>query len=271
MKGIELGIAMREGRRVYGTLITSPSPFWVPKVASLGLDFVFIDTEHIPLDRSQVAWMCQAYDAVGLAPVVRIPMPDPYHACMALDGGAVGLVAPYIETVEQVRALRGAVKLRPIKGAQLDALLAGQTELAGDPAAYEEAWNRGRLLILNIESVAGMDALPELLAVPGVDAVLIGPHDLSISLGIPERYDHPDFNAAVRAIFATARKAGVAAGIHYSYGLQTEIAWAREAGLNFIIHNSDIGGFVQQIGGDVRRLRQELGDDGPATAAPVNV
>ena len=271
MDGIELGRALREGRRVYGTLIASPSPFWVPKVASLGLDFVFIDTEHIPLDRSQAAWMCQAYAAAGLAPIVRIPMPDPYHACMALDGGAVGLVAPYIETVDQVKALRGAVKLRPIKGAQLDSLLAGQTELAEDVAAYEETWNRGRLLILNIESVAGIEALPELLAVPGVDAVLIGPHDLSISLGIPERYDHPRFDAAVRTIFATARDAGVAAGIHYSYGLETEITWAREAGLNFIIHNSDIGGFVQQIGGDIRRFRRELGDEGHGEAGAVDV
>ncbi len=79
-------------------------------------------------------------------------------------------------------------------------------------------------------------------------------------MGIPEQCEHPDFDAAVRAIFRAARKAGVATGIHYSYGLEAEITWAREAGLNFLIHNSDVGGFVQQIGGDIGRLREELGD-----------
>ena len=61
--------------RLYGTLIVSPSPHWVPVVAGLGLDFVFIDTEHIPIDREKLAWMCQTYRAVGLPPIVRIPAP----------------------------------------------------------------------------------------------------------------------------------------------------------------------------------------------------
>ena len=107
---------LRRADRLYGTLIVSPSPHWVPVVASLGLDFVFIDTEHIPLDREKLAWMCQAYHAVGLPPIVRITSPDPYEACVALDGGAVGIVAPYVETPEQVRELVGAVKKRPLKG-----------------------------------------------------------------------------------------------------------------------------------------------------------
>jgi hypothetical protein len=110
---------LRCADRLYGTLIVSPSPHWVPVVASLGLDFVFIDTEHIPLDREKLAWMCQAYHAVGLPPIVRITSPDPYEACVALDGGAVGIVAPYVETPEQVRELVGAVKKRPLKGRTL--------------------------------------------------------------------------------------------------------------------------------------------------------
>lgn len=271
MNGERLQKALHEGTRVYGTMIASPSPIWVPRVVQMGLDFIFIDTEHVPLDRSQVSWMCHAYDAAGVAPIVRIPMPDAYHACMALDGGAVGLIAPYVETVEQVKALRGAVKLRPIKGAQLSSLLAEKTKLVGEAASYNEAWNRDRLLILNIESVAGVEALPDLLTVPGVDAVLIGPHDLSISLGVPEQWNHPDFDAAVRTILTTAREAGVGAGIHYSYGLEQELVWAREAGLNFIIHNSDIGAFVQQIGGDIRSLRAELGDGDVGAHGSVSI
>ena len=271
MTGEQLQQALHDGTRVYGTMIASPSPDWVPKVAQMGLDFVFIDTEHVPLDRFTVSWMCRAYDAIGTPPLVRIPEPDPYRACMMLDAGAIGVIAPYIETVEQVKALRGAVKLRPVKGAQLHDVLDGEHGLSDDAKRFTNEWNRGRLLILNIESVAGIDALPDLLSVHGVDGVLIGPHDLSISLGIAEQYDHPDFDAAVRTIFATAREAGVGAGIHYSYGLEAEITWAREAGMNLIIHNSDIGAFVQTIGGNIRRFRESMGDAGTFGNVSVDI
>ena len=104
MNPIELGAALRSGARVYGTLVISPAPSWPTQVKRLGLDFVFLDTEHISLDRHQLSWMCQTYSALGIAPLVRIPSPDPYQATMVLDGGAAGVVAPYVETVEQVKA-----------------------------------------------------------------------------------------------------------------------------------------------------------------------
>ena len=123
MNGTELGHALRNGRRAYGTLIVSPSPSWPNLVATIGLDFVFIDTEHIPIDRHDLSWMCRTYRAMNIAPVVRIPSPDPYQACTVLDGGACGVVAPYIESAEQVQKLVGAVKLRPIKGRKLNQIL----------------------------------------------------------------------------------------------------------------------------------------------------
>ena len=70
--------------------------------------------------------MCKAYAAIGLPLIVRIPALDPFAATMAIDGGAAGVVAPYMETVDYVRALRGAVKKRPTKGRKLDGILAGE-------------------------------------------------------------------------------------------------------------------------------------------------
>src|SRR5437764_2135485 len=99
--------ALHAGQRVYGTLIVADSPRWPAQVAQIGLDFVFIDTEHIALDRKELSWMCQVYAGLGLPPLVRIPSPDPYAATMALDAGAAGIVAPYVETVREVQALRG--------------------------------------------------------------------------------------------------------------------------------------------------------------------
>ena len=86
MNGQELSTALRSGKCVYGTAIISPSPHWPKLVRKLNLDFVFIDTEHIAIDRDQLSWMCQTYAGIGLAPLVRIPKPDPYQACMVLDG-----------------------------------------------------------------------------------------------------------------------------------------------------------------------------------------
>lgn len=140
-----LRTALRAGRRVYGTLIVSPSPRWPDTVAELGLDFVFIDTEHIALDRAQLSWMCQAYRTLSLPPIVRIPSPDPYEACMALDGGAAGVIAPYVETVAQAQALRGAVKLRPIKGERLAAALRDVTTLEPELRAYVDGRNQDAL------------------------------------------------------------------------------------------------------------------------------
>ena len=262
MTGSELRHALHNGQRVYGTCITSTSPHMVPALAGLGLDFVFIDTEHVPVPRHTLAWMCRTYRAMGMAPVVRVPSPDPYEATMALDAGACGLIAPYVETVEQVRALAGAVKWRPLRGQRLDAILAGDDQPEPALAEYIARANEQHVLIVNIESQPAIDALEAIVRVPELDAVLIGPHDLSTNLGIPEQYRHPTFDQAVRRIIRTAREANVGAGIHYWLGLDQEIDWSRH-GANLIVHGGDILLFRQIMQRDLAELREALGDAAP--------
>ncbi|SVE06293.1 uncharacterized protein METZ01_LOCUS459147, partial [marine metagenome] len=127
MIGKALAKKIRDGDRVYGTCTVSTSPGWVNAIAPANPDFVFIDTEHNSLDRTQVGWMCQTYSALGIVPIVRIPSPDPFLATSTLDDGALGIVAPYIETVAQVDGLRGAVKHRPLKGGRLSDRLSGKS------------------------------------------------------------------------------------------------------------------------------------------------
>lgn len=259
MTGAELKAALRAGTRVYGTCVVSTSPAWPPMIASVGLDFVFIDTEHIPIDRAQLSWMCQAYGAKGLPPIVRIPKPDPYIACMAIDGGAAGVVAPYMESVQEAKDLRGAVKLRPLKGKRLNDVLEGKAELEPVLKEYLGNYAKDKIMIVNIESVAAIAALDDLLAVPDVDALLIGPHDLSISLGIPEDYKNPKFTQAVGKIIEKGRAAGVGVGYHYSFGIEDAILWA-SMGANFIIHASDYFLTRDALKNDLARFRSELGD-----------
>jgi 4-hydroxy-2-oxoheptanedioate aldolase len=251
--------ALHDGRRVLGTLIVSPSPHWVPVVTGLGLDYVFIDTEHVPLDRESLSWMCRAYAAAGLPPLVRIPAPDPYAACMVLDGGAAGVIAPYVESPAQVRALAGAMKHKPLKGGRLEQALAGRP-VAPALHSYLNQRNVGNALIVNIESVPALENLDEILGVAGLDAVLVGPHDLTCSLGIPEQWDHPDFIAAVDAIITKARARGIGAGIHiiHEHGLDAELRWAK-LGANLILHHADLLAFRFAMARDLARLRAELG------------
>lgn len=194
---------------------------------------------------------------MGLAPVVRIPSPDPYQATVALDDGACGVIAPYVESASQVKALRDAVKLRPLRGEKLRRVLAGEEELELELANYIEQYNSEHVLIVNIESQPALENLDEILSVPQLDAVLIGPHDLSCSLGIPENYTHPLFLEATETIIKQARSKGIGVGSHFTGNINQEIEWARNGG-NLIVHGSDIFTFIDTMRNDIRQMREQL-------------
>ena len=251
---------LKNGNTVYGTCITSVAPFWSKAARNAGLDFVFLDTEHIPLERMEIAAMCQLYSAYGIAPIVRIPSPDPYRACQMIDAGAEGILAPYIEKTEQVKEMVGALKYRPLKGQRLEEALEDPSSLEPKLKDYLTNYNRGNICIINIESVPAFEKLDELLDVAGVDAVFIGPHDLSVSLGIPEQYDHPEFEKVVQFIIHRCREKNVAVGIHFSESPDRQIKWMK-GGANIIIHSSDIAIFSQQLLRDINIIREKLGED----------
>ena len=252
---------IREGKTVYGTCITSTAPTWPSIALRAGLDFVFLDTEHIPLERMEIAHMCQTFRAMGIAPIVRIPSPDPYQACQMLDAGAEGVVAPYLETCRQVRDLVGALKFRPLKGELLESALDNPEKLENSLGSYLDKWNEGNVCIANIESVTALERLEELLSEKGLDAVFIGPHDLSISLGIPEQYDHPLFEQAVKEIIRVSKKHDLAVGIHFSESPERQIRWIRE-GVNIVIHSSDLAMFSQRLQHDMNIIKSATGDKG---------
>lgn len=260
MDANEFIIRLRKGKRLYGTAILSPSPMWPLAVKRTGVDFVFIDTEHTPLDRTILAQMCMAYKGHGLPPLVRIPSPDPHEARKVLDGGACGVLAPYIESPEQVRELVGATKLRPLKGERLTEALQNQDSLEPELKDYLRNYNRDNFLMINIESVPAIERLDSILAEPGLDGIIIGPHDLSLSLGLPEQYHAPRFEDAVGQIISRVRERGLSVGIHLSGKAELQIKWAK-AGANIIIHSSDMALFQQRLKEDIAVIRNALRDD----------
>lgn len=257
MNGREIIQALHMGKRVFSSAMVSSSPLWPNLVKQAGVDFVFVDTEHTPIDRQTLSWICQTYLAMGLPSVVRLPSNDPFEACKVLDAGAGGVIGPYLETADQVRGLVGAVKLRPLKGQRLQTALHDPSTLESELRDYLENRNGDKILIANIESVPAIENLHEICAVPGLDAVLIGPHDLSCSLGVPEQYQHPRFDEAVRKIFRIAREHNVGAGIHYWLGLEQEITWAK-AGGNLVMHSSDVATFSRTLKSEIEQLRKAL-------------
>lgn len=239
--GRELKQALQSGKRVYGIALEGyGQPRWPRFFADLGvIDYVFMDSEHSPNNRETIAWAAQCYAAHGIAPLLRIPEISASQAAMGLDAGAHGIIVPYVETVAQVKSMVGAVKCRPLKGKALEIALDTGVFPSDATRDYLPGFNPDAFLVIMIESPAGIENLPDMLAFGGVDAVLVGPHDLSISLGIPEEYDHPQFVAALDQIIRTCQSHRTAVGMHLMFGtLEDTIIWVQR-GFNFVSVRGD--------------------------------
>ncbi len=251
---------LNSGKRIYGTAIVSPSPIWAKVVKQSNLDFVFLDSEHMPLGRETLSNMCTIYSALGISPMVRIPSPDPIYASIALDGGASIILAPYVETVEEVKSLVGAVKFRPLKGKKLQQILDGDEILEEKLKNYIDERCKNNLLFINIESQPAIDNLQALLSVPGLDGVIIGPHDLSCSIGLPEEYTNPVFEKIVTNVIKECNKRNLGIGIHLSEGPEQQIKWAK-TGTNIILHSADISLFGKILNTEISTIKKELKDE----------
>ena len=152
------------------------------------------------------------------------------------------------------------MKLRPLKGERLRKALQNQDSLEPELKSYLRNWNKENFLMINIESVPAMENLDDILAVPGLDAVIIGPHDLSCSLGLPEDYQNPTFLAAVQKIISKVRDNGLSIGVHFSEQPEVQIRMT-EMGANIILHSSDISLYAKALKGEISIIRKALHDE----------
>jgi len=181
---------------------------------------------------------------------------------MYLDAGAQGVLAPYCETVEQVKEVVAATKWRPLKGELADKAV--NTGEFPSPATkeYLEDRNRNNVCIIGIESVPAISNLENILEVDGIDAVFVGPNDLSITLGVPDQYDHPDYEAALREVISKCQAAETPVLIHHQTVELTQ-KWLRE-GARFVLYSSDAStlhnGYRNEFG-QIKKIGAELGGD----------
>ncbi len=268
MNGEDLKAKTRAGGVVYGTMLSvARNPRWAATIAGLGLDYVIVDSEHAPRGRSEIADLIAGLSGVDIVPIVRVPIPSSHYITMALDAGTQGILAPYCETPDEVREVVGASKWRPLKGDLLRRVVE-QGEFPSD-ASREYLLNRNRnsVCIVGIESVPAMEALEEIVAIDGVDAIFVGPNDLSISLGIPDQYDHPRYEDALRTIIATCQARNVPVLIHHQTAELSQ-KWLRE-GARFVLHCTETRAMHNAFRADFSAIRAVGEEIGGGEAADV--
>ncbi|MEO7144758.1 MAG: aldolase/citrate lyase family protein, partial [Bryobacteraceae bacterium] len=207
--------ALEAGRCQLGTGWSQlRSPEVARVIASAGFDFAFIDTEHGGFDLETVQDICRVSNMAGLAPIVRVADMQYPLVARALDCGAQGIIFPRVESAVLLDQAAKWTRFPPVGvrgyglgGAQLD-----YKALKIEDAIKQT--NANTLVVLQIETVRAFEAREDLLSVAGIDAVLIGPADLSISAGAPGDFQNPRLIEMIEAIRDSCVRHGVAPGIH---------------------------------------------------------
>lgn len=178
-----------------------------------GFDTIYIDMEHNSFSMDTTAQICQAALSAGIAPFVRVPANEPEWISRVLDGGALGVIAPHVQSADDARKVVNAAKFAPI-GERSAAGGLPHLEFRAFPAskAYP-VLNAATMVMVQFENVAALERADEIMAVDGVDMVMIGTNDLTADMGIPGQYDHPRVREAYAHTIATCQKYGKHCGV----------------------------------------------------------
>ena len=229
---------LHAGGSVLGTCITDhTSPEIVTIFKAAGLDFFFIDTEHSVPSYRDIQTLVRVGRGANVIPLVRVTQSEYFLIARLLDVGAMGIIAPRTGSVAEAGAVVDAMKFTPEgnRGYGLRGII-NDYQYAGARAEMDSA-NRETMVVLQVENKECLDAVFEIAATPGVDALMIGPFDLSISLGIPGQFEDPLFWKAVDRVVGACDKAGIAPGIHMANAKQ--LRKAAERGARFLVCGSD--------------------------------
>jgi 2-dehydro-3-deoxyglucarate aldolase len=202
-----------------------------------GFDWGVVDMEHAPLDMMEVVHLLQALGCTRLAPVVRVPWNDAVTIKRVLDAGATTLLVPFVQNAGEARAAVAATRYPP-DGVRGMAAMSRASRFGTEKDFFATA-NRGMAVIVQLETPASIERLEEIAAVPGVDALFIGPGDLSGTMGHPGQPMHPDVLATTEQAVQRARAAGVPIGT--VGGTPQAVAQYRAMGFDFVALGSDLG------------------------------
>ncbi|MBM4276470.1 MAG: aldolase [Deltaproteobacteria bacterium] len=228
------------GECVYGMMIRQARDPGTPVIfASVGYDFVLIDMEHGNYSMETVADLIRGAKSAGIAPVIRIPHLETHFISRVLDAGAEGIMVPMTSTKEQAESIVRYSKYTPI-GQRGFGTQTGQTDYKPLKALeFMKEANEHTLIIAQIETREAIENVDAILSTDGIDVGLIGPNDLSISMGIPDQLASEALGQAIEKVVETAKKKGKASGIHIG---NTELIrkW-KSKGMTVLACSTDIG------------------------------
>ncbi len=204
-----------QNKPAFGTWITlCPHPRVVKVMAAAGFDFLILEMEHTDFTIREIGTLAMLARECGITPVVRPPgTSKPHDLTRALDAGAQGLLLPSIDSAAQLETIMKGIKYTPLGHRPMN-LKGPHTDYATmPPREMIERLNAETMTVIMVETRASIDALPEILKVPGVDAVMIGPDDLSQDLGVPAEMQSPVLLEAYEEVFAACKAAKMPFGL----------------------------------------------------------
>jgi 2-dehydro-3-deoxyglucarate aldolase/4-hydroxy-2-oxoheptanedioate aldolase len=227
---------LRDGQPLFGTVVTLTTPQASEVLARVGYDWLWIDMEHGPLDLAMVQSLIQGAGP-DCASLVRVPHNDPVWLKRVLDLGPTGVIVPHVNSAEDVRAILSACWYPP-RGTRSVGIGRAQgygLELANHLASAHETL----VVMPQIEHVDAVENIDAILGVEGIDCVVVGPFDLSASLGHPGELDHPAVTEAIRRVVRACQGAGKHAGIFA--GTQEFAKTWRAEGVQVVAVGADVG------------------------------
>jgi len=243
----------KEDRPALGCWLSIPDSFCAEMIAHLGFDWLCIDMQHGLVDYQRALTMLQAISTTAAAPVVRVPWNDPGIIMKMLDAGACAVIVPMIETPADAEKAVAACRYPPAGARSFGptrAMLAAGEDYFAKSAEYV-------CCIPMIETKPALDNLDDILSVPGVDAVYIGPMDLSLALGLPPKPDgdEPVYAAARQKVVDACRRHNVVAGIHSSAAAGADRV---AEGFRFVLVASDVTALARGAAQDLAAVRRKL-------------
>ena len=251
--------AWKNGRTTLGGWCTLPGSLSAEVIGRQGLGYVCVDQQHGMIDDSTAFPMLQGITAAGAIGIVRVRWNEPAAIMSALDAGAYGVIVPMIETPEDAAAAVKACRYPPRGQRSYGPIRVRDIFGSTDPDVIDNV-----ACIIMIETAEALERLDEIVAVPGVDAIYIGPSDLALALGEKPGTTSPVLEAAIEKIFAACRRQGIAVGIHTAAG---EVARGyRERGFDLVTVFSDAGLLAWAV---QQQLAAANASSNPSSATPT--
>ncbi len=239
MKKNHLKEALQNGKNVFGPFMKFTDPAAVEIMGFAGFDFVIIDAEHGPISMENAQNMIRAAESVNITPIIRVGSNEEVLILRALDIGAQGIEIPQISSKpDAVRAVK-SVKFSPQGERGVCRYVRAANYSSMDKFKYFESANKETMIIAHIEGVEGINNLDEILPVPGIDVIFIGPYDLSQSLGIPGQVNHSLVVEKMKEVVLKCKRNKVVVGT-FADDIETAKSWV-SLGVQYMSFSVDVG------------------------------